>query len=105
MATLRNADMPAPEVLVDYGAGVVAAAMLHYAGEDARADQIASDNGFESQFLLLEDHMDVATLGPRQEAGDNVLPDWHPTPPDGWMLGAKYDTESGPVAMFIRKKD
>lgn len=29
---------------------------------------------------------------------------WTPTPPEGagWMLVAKYDTEDGPQAMFVR---
>lgn len=101
---MKSADMPRPEMLIDYGHGSIAAAMLHYAGEDAVASEVAEANGFEAQFLLLEDHLDIATLGDRHEAGENVLPDWNPTPPDGWLLGAKYDTESGPVAMFIRPK-
>lgn len=30
---------------------------------------------------------------------------WTPTPPkgEGWMLVAKYDTEDGPYAMFVRR--
>ncbi len=101
---MKSTEMPAPETLIDYGDGSVAAAMLHYTDEDARGDVIASANGFDSQFLLLEDHLDVAHLSDRIDQGENVLPDWNPTPPDGWMLGAKYDSDSGPVAMFIRKR-
>lgn len=31
---------------------------------------------------------------------------WTPTPPkgDGWMLAAKYDTEDGPYALFVRPR-
>lgn len=31
---------------------------------------------------------------------------WTPTPPagDGWILVAKYDTEDGPCAMFVKPR-
>ena len=33
-----------------------------------------------------------------------IMMRWHPTPPqgEGWISAAKYDTDSGPLALFVR---
>lgn len=38
------------------------------------------------------------------EYTDNDILEWMPEPPDGFTLVATYDTEIGPVAMFVKPK-
>lgn len=100
---LKNEDMPAPETMVQYSDGEVGAAMFHYAAEGQRFDKIASEQGFESRFLLLQDCDEPELISAHENGASAICEIWHPEPPEGWQLAAKYDTEEGPVVMFIRR--
>lgn len=41
------------------------------------------------------------------EGDEHAMARWEPTPPvgDGWRLAAVYDTENGPIAVFVRRLD
>ena len=60
--------------------------------------------GFDAAAVAMED--DAPELSDDwSESEDITAPTrWTPTPPagEGWMLVAKYDTEDGPHAMFVR---
>jgi hypothetical protein len=96
--------MPAPDTLVEYFNGEVAAAMFHYGGDDVAG--VAASCGFEvSPFVRLSNDPDARDLDQAYADGaTDVLARWHPRPPAGWSLGFKGDTEDGPVACFIRRK-
>lgn len=70
-------------------------------GDDVRALCLAL--GFDAKSVAMED--DNPALADEWAAEDMTAPTrWNPTPPtgDGWQLVAKYDTEDGPAAMFVR---
>lgn len=99
--TIGRSDMPDPEALIDYGNGVVGAAMFHYATEEADAQEIARYHGFEIQFLHLEDDPGAEDLADYEDCA--ICAKWLPLPPEGWMLASKHDTDNGPIALFIRR--
>jgi hypothetical protein len=64
---------------------------------------ICKKAGFASAFVEMES--DAPELIEAYEAGDIEAPArWAPTVPEGkgWALVAKYDTEDGPAAMFVK---
>lgn len=95
-------EMPAPDALINYSEGVVAAAMFHYApSEKGREvyEDIAREHGFEiTGAVMRETH----PLYEKYAEGENVLPQWDPEVPHGWQFAGKHDTEDGPYAVFIR---
>ena len=71
-------------------------------GDDIRA--LCRDLGFDVGVLSME-YDAPALVDECMESEDMAAATrWKPTPPDGdgWMLVAKYDTEDGPYAMFVR---
>ena len=83
--------------------------MLQQKTEDTDASVVARENGFDSKFLNMQDddHTEPAMeLHAKYAAGADgmvICAEWQPEIPEGWRLADKYDTEEGPVAMFIRK--
>lgn len=99
--------MPAPDTLVDYGEGSFGPAMFHYATEGCSAKNIAAENGFEITNLMLEDTAEegspAALAVENGEPSSVMLPLW--TPPDlgdGWKLSGRFDSDDGPVALYLR---
>ncbi|GJG92883.1 hypothetical protein [Cupriavidus pauculus] len=72
-------------------------------GDDVRGFLLAF--GIECEAVRMETDCDDEALIEAVWEGASCAP-WAPTPPDGdgWMLSDIYDTEDGPVALFIRKK-
>lgn len=70
--------------------------------DDVRA--MCLELGFDAKAVAMED--DAPDLMDEWvESEDMTAPTrWTPTPPkgEGWQLVAKYDTEDGPTAMFVR---
>lgn len=103
---LRPEELPAPETLIDYGDGGFGAAMFHYsATETDDIIAIAHEHGFDIAFMSLEDDVGAESLLERNGEGENVLAEWNPEVPSGWLLGGKWDTEDGPVAVFLRQQE
>jgi hypothetical protein len=75
-------------------------------GEDESDDvkALCREMGFDAKGVDMES--DAPDLSDRYgDDGDvSAVFDWNPTPPkgDGWMLVAKFDTEDGPHAMFVK---
>lgn len=60
-------------------------------------------NGFDAICIELEDSDQEDAVKQYFEDGDpDAMKVWNPTAPDGWGLIAKFDTEDGPVAWFVR---
>ncbi len=104
---IQSAEMPAPETLVAYHDGVVGAAMFHYAAEGSDHAAIAREHSFEHRELWLEHdaEADEALTKAYEDGASDICARWHPSVPEGWLLGAKHDTEDGPIAVFIRKRE
>lgn len=67
---------------------------------DVKIVAIAQD--YEPKLISFDDDAEEE-LGDRYSNGDNVIPDWDPTPPAaGFILAAKFDSEEGPIAWFVR---
>jgi hypothetical protein len=61
--------------------------------------------GFESACVSMEDDATEDVVDAWWIHDDFTAPlRWTPTQPDGagWLLAAKYDTEAGPYALFVR---
>lgn len=104
---LTREDMPAPEALIAYEHGVEAA-MFFYAPDDADMVAIANYHGFHANVVTLDSDRspEAATLLDEYSDGaSDILARWSPPVPDGWMIAAKYDTEEGPCAIVIRRRD
>lgn len=75
-------------------------------GEEESDDvrQLCKNLGFDAEAVSMED--DAPELYDNwTEDEDMTAPKrWAPAPPEGnsWLLVAKYDTEDGPAAMFVR---
>lgn len=102
--------VPAPDTIVRFDDGSFMPIMFHYASEDMLLKDLADANGFDIDFVLLED--DVPDDHPAWIAyfedgktQEHVLPLWKPEPvlPD-FKLVAEFDTEDGLMAVFIRKR-
>lgn len=98
--------MPSPDTLVLCKDGTSVAAMFYFAAAEQRLDQIAEEQGFECSSLLMEDEVDDDDQLLRRcfEGDETALNKWNPITPDGWTFAAKFDTEDGPMAVFIRRK-
>lgn len=60
--------------------------------------------GYECHVVEFEWDADEELLDAYYERNDPNFTKWEPTYPDGdgWILAAKFDTENGPYALFVR---
>lgn len=60
--------------------------------------------GFEAAFIGMDDDAPEELVDAWYAEEMSAPSRWTPTKPDGdgWVLVAKYDTENGPYAMFVR---
>jgi hypothetical protein len=97
--------MPAPDALVKNENGHVCAAMFYYAPTEFDLGQIANEHGFDCTSLHMEADLDEDHPLVRRyndEGDGNVVNEWEPKIPEGWTFGDKFDTEDGPIALFIK---
>lgn len=99
--TIPQNQMPEAQALIAYEDGSVMAAMFHYVAESVDYREVAEENGFH---CLVAPLLDDALIS-RYEDGENIMSEWRPTPPAGWMLGGVWDTEDGPHAIFLRSAE
>ncbi len=103
MMTIDKMEMPAPDTIVKCQNGDIAA-MFFYAAAEQDLGEIATEQGFKTRTVTLEECDPDDVLSERWFSGDaSVLEEWNPDIPDGWTFGAKLDTEDGPVAIFIQR--
>lgn len=101
--TIDEMDMPAPDTVVNCKNGGPIAAMFFYAAAEQDLGEIASEHGFETRTVTLEEEGPDDVLSERWFNGDErALEEWTPSPQEGWTLAAKLDTEDGPIAIFIK---
>lgn len=76
-------------------------------GEDESDDVAAllKDLGFEVSGVLMKDDNDELSDAWHEDDDVTAPTSWTPTPPkgDGWILVAKFDSDYGPAAMFVKK--
>lgn len=100
--------LPPPDTLIEYRDGVVGALMFHYATELDDLKLIAQNQGFDVAIMEMRDDLgdthELVLAYDNGASADDVLPKWIPEPRVGWCLAAKHDTEDGPVAIFVRRK-
>ena len=77
---------------------------LRYRDAPAAIEWLCKALGFDAAAVAMED--DAPELSDDWSGSEDITAParWAPTPPagEGWMLVAKYDTEDGPHAMFVR---
>lgn len=76
-------------------------------GEDENDDVrgLCKELGFDTAFVAMDGDAPQDLVDAYFENEETTATTrWTPTMPggDGWMLAAKYDTEEGPYAMFVR---
>lgn len=97
--------MPAPDTVIYGSDGMSWPAMFQYAGEGDDAAFIADQNGFEILYLYLEDDSEELFETYMNDSDfQKLFEAWKPAPPVGWNFGGAYDTEDGPIAIFLKKK-
>jgi hypothetical protein len=103
MTTIDEMEMPAPDTIVNCKNGGPIAAMFFYAASEQDLGEIASEHGFETRTVTMEDTDPDDELSERWFNGDEkVLNEWNPPEMDGWTLAAKLDNEDGPIAIYIK---
>jgi hypothetical protein len=104
----RADQMPAPDTAIVYGEQEFAPAMFHYAPEGSDLREIADSNGFDIHTALMQHELPADhPLMLLYEDGEGIalLAGWEPkSPGQGWNIAGLYDTEAGPVAIFLRKR-
>lgn len=103
---MKSTEMPTPDAVIEYPNGHTGLAMFHYGmPEDTDAGVVARENGFDSKFVTMEDDNEELYKQYTDDRADHdaLLTAWKPEVPEGWTLAETYDTEDGPVAMFVRK--
>lgn len=101
MHIIDENEMPAPDTIVNCKNGGPIAAMFFYAAAEQDLGDIASEHGFETFLIAMEDHVDEETMERWYNGDQSVMNEWIPTR-EGWVLGGKFDNEDGPIAIFIK---
>ena len=98
--------IPDPDARVMYPNGAFGPMMFHYLAEGCNLKHVAAENGFEIKFLDMNDELpdDDPLVTEYEDGSSDVVGKWDPPTIDGWELAAKYDTENGPVAAYLRKR-
>ncbi|MGH6753371.1 MAG: hypothetical protein ACREDP_14495 [Bradyrhizobium sp.] len=101
--------MPEPDAVVIYADDIFGPAMFHYAPEDADLTAIAREHGFEMRLVAMVDDLDddhpLMRLYCEEGECAKVLRAWRPrSPGDSWKITGCYDTEDGPVALFLKHR-
>lgn len=100
MPMIDEMEMPAPDTIVNCKNGGPIAAMFFYATAEQNLGDIASEHGFETRVIAMDDDDEDME---RWFNGDaEVLENWIPPAQEGWTLAAKFDNEDGPTAIFIK---
>lgn len=73
-------------------------------GEDESILPYIQRMGFEASFVSMENDAPAELTDAWYDGEQSAPTKWVPSVPEGegWLLAAKYDTEDGPCAMFVR---
>lgn len=98
---IDETQMPAPDTIVNCKVGGPIAAMFYYAAGEQDLSEIASEHGFDTKAVGLDE--DDALMERWADGDAEVLAAWTPPEIEGWTMAAKLDNEDGPMAIYIRK--
>ncbi|WP_155634594.1 hypothetical protein [Burkholderia anthina] len=102
---LRNAILTPREIMRDRD-GRLTHPAIPALDEDVNYLTFLSAFGIESTFVCMETDVDADAYDQYVESNDPNCSFWTPSAPagDGWLLLEIYDTEDGPVALYVREK-
>ncbi|WP_230942713.1 hypothetical protein [Burkholderia cepacia] len=102
---LRCAILTPREILRDQD-GMLSHPAVPYLDEDVNYETFFAAFGIESAFVHMENDVDCDTYDQYFASNSANCSFWTPSAPsgDGWLLLEIYDTEDGPVALYVREK-
>lgn len=77
---------------------------IPYIDQEANLTTALRRAGFEASFVPMEGTAPMSDVDAYFDGDTSVARNWTPPPPAGgrWQLIAKYDTEDGPHALFVK---
>ncbi len=95
-----------PRAIVRDQHGMLSHPGIPYLDEDVNYQTFFSAFGIESTFVCMETDVDGDAYDQYVESNDPNCSFWTPSAPagDGWLLLEIFDTEDGPVALYVREK-
>ncbi|AYQ38297.1 MULTISPECIES: hypothetical protein [Burkholderia cepacia complex] len=102
---LRRAILTPREIVRDQH-GMLSHPEIPYLDEDVNYQTFFAAFGIESAFVCMETDIDGDAYDRYVESNDPSVSFWTPSAPDGegWLLLEIYDTDDGPVALYVREK-
>ncbi|RQZ78809.1 hypothetical protein DF056_20650 [Burkholderia cepacia] len=102
---LRRAILTPRDIVRDQY-GMLSHPVIPYLDEDVNYQTFFNAFGIESTFVCMETDVDGDAYDQYVESNDPNCSFWTPSTPagDGWLLLEIYDTEDGPVALYVREK-
>lgn len=102
---LRRAILTPRAILRDED-GMLSHPAVPYLDEDVNYETFFAAFGIESAFIHMENDVDCDTYDQYFASNSANCSFWTPSAPagDGWLLLEIYDTEDGPVALYVREK-
>lgn len=95
-----------PRAIVRDQDGMLSHPAIPYLDEDVNYETFFAAFGIDAAFIHMENDVDGDTYDQYFESNSANCSMWTPSTPagDGWILLEIYDTEDGPVALFVREK-
>ncbi|VWB69817.1 hypothetical protein [Burkholderia lata] len=86
--------------------GMLSHPAVPYLDEDVNYETFFAAFGIEAAFIHMENDVDCDTYDQYFASNSANCSAWTPSAPagDGWLLLEIYDTEDGPVALYVREK-
>lgn len=102
---LRRSILTPREIVRDED-GMLSHPAIPYLDEDVNYETFFSAFGIESTFVSMETDVDGDAYDQYVESNDPNCGFWTPSTPagDSWLLLEIFDTEDGPVALYVREK-
>ncbi|HGO6081883.1 TPA: Lar family restriction alleviation protein [Burkholderia cenocepacia] len=102
---LRRSILTAREIVRDQD-GMLSHPAVPYLDEDVNYETFFAAFGIEAAFIHMENDVDGDTYDRYFASNSANCSMWTPSAPtgDGWLLLEIYDTEDGPVALYVREK-
>lgn len=102
---LRRSILTSREIVRDQN-GMLSHPAVPYLDEDVNYETFFAAFGIEATFIHMKDDVDCDTYDRYFASNSPDCCTWTPSSPqgDGWMLLEIYDTEDGPVALYVREK-
>lgn len=102
---LRSLILTPREIVRDED-GMLSHPAVPYLDEDVNYETFFAAFGIESAFICMENDVDCDTYDRYFASNSPNCSMWTPSTPtgEGWLLLEIYDTEDGPVALFVREK-